>query len=256
MLNRFREWRNRRLIDKSPVGPDKWAAHTERLSALAHLDHVGREALRRLAVLFLHDKQLFGAHDARLTDEIRLPLAAYACLPILRLGLDWYRGWHSVIVYPDEFVPEREYVDEDGIVHYSRHPLAGEAWEQGPVLLSWDDVRSADRETAYNVVLHEMAHKLDMLNGGPNGQPPLHRAMNPVHWQAAFQAAYADLCERLETGAAETPLDPYAAESPGEFFAVASEAFFENPGRLFDQYPAVYNQLVQFYRQQTFQEAV
>jgi Mlc titration factor MtfA (ptsG expression regulator) len=142
--------------------------------------------------------------------------------------------------------------------------MAGEAWLGGPVILSYEDVAmAADEEmrvAGYNVVIHEFAHKLDMRSGDPNGFPPLHPEMSARRWKAAFTAAYEDFCGRVDSaddraeadgGAAldALPIDPYAATSAGEFFAVSSEAFFETPERLEPAYPEVYEQLRMFYRQ-------
>ena len=131
-------------------------------------------------------------------------------------------------------------------MHEFDDQVAGEAWEGGPVLLSWfDRPEAAD---GMNVVIHEFAHKLDMLNGPPDGLPPLHEGMKRQAWIDAFEPAYADFCARVDDGE-ETWIDPYAAEHPAEFFAVTSEVFFEAPDLLRHEYPAVYEQLRQFYRQ-------
>lgn len=116
------------------------------------------------------------------------------------------------------------------------------------MVLSWQDVQSCGWGEGNNVVIHEFAHKLDMQNGYANGRPPLHPGMSPDDWARAFQAAYDDLCDRLDHGV-HTPVDPYAAENPAEFFAVLSEFFFESPAVLYGDYPAVYGQLQRFYLQ-------
>src|SRR3954454_21239884 len=115
------------------------------------------ERLRELVTLFLHEKGVHGAAGMVVRDEVRLAVAVQACVPILNLGLDYYRGWVEVIVYPDEFVAEYEYVDEAGVAHRVEEPMTGESWERGPVILSWADV--AGRGETYNVVIHEFAHK-------------------------------------------------------------------------------------------------
>jgi Mlc titration factor MtfA (ptsG expression regulator) len=153
-----------------------------------------------------------------------------------------------VIVYPDEFVAEYEYVDEAGVAHRVEEPMTGESWERGPVILSWADAEEAGTGVAYNVVIHEFAHKLDMLNGAPNGFPPLHANMSRAEWSRAFTAAYQDFCIRVDEDRA-LEIDEYAAESPAEFFAVASEVFFESPETIQRLYPDVYAQLAGFYRQ-------
>jgi MtfA peptidase len=222
------------------------------------------EKLRAISERFLAEKKFQGTHELEVTEEMRVAIAAQACILVLELGEEWYEGWSDIIVYPAQFAPEREYEDEAGVVHVTRDAMAGEAWLGGPVILSYEDVAMAADENArvagYNVVIHEFAHKLDMRNGDPNGFPPLHRGMNAATWKEAFKSAYDDFCARVD--AAESlpkrraqaaldalPMDPYAAESAGEFFAVASEAFFETPELLAPAYPAVYEQLVLFYKQ-------
>jgi Mlc titration factor MtfA (ptsG expression regulator) len=129
-----------------------------------------------------------------------------------------------------------------------RQPLSGEAWAGGPLVLSWDDVLHSGSGQGYNVAIHEFAHKLDMKNGAVDGLPPLPVGMSVAEWAAVFNRAYADFCRRAD-GDEDTAIDPYAAESPAEFFAVLSEAFFEMPDVLHGDYPAVYEQLKRFYRQ-------
>jgi Mlc titration factor MtfA (ptsG expression regulator) len=225
-----------------------WRSTLARHAFTRALDADEQERLRELVVLFLHDKAIHGAAGMAVGDEVRLAVAVQACILILNLGLDAFRGWVEVIVYPDEFVAEYEYVDEAGVSHDVREPMTGESWQRGPVILSWADAEEAGRGKAYNVVIHEFAHKLDMLNGEANGFPPLHADMSRERWAAAFAEAYRDLCDRVDSGI-EVEIDEYAAESPAEFFAVMSEAFFESPAVVRDAYPEVYSQLAQFYRQ-------
>jgi MtfA peptidase len=179
---------------------------------------------------------------------MRLHVAVQACILILNLGIEFYRGWSEIIVYPAEFVPRHQYTDEIGVVHQGDEAYAGEAWLRGPVILSWANVAGTEYPDGVNVVIHEFAHKLDMLNGSANGYPPLHRGMSRQAWVEAFGAAYKDLCARVDRRE-DTVIDPYASESPAEFFAVLSEAFFELPDLVQEEYPRVYAQLSQFYRQ-------
>jgi Mlc titration factor MtfA (ptsG expression regulator) len=186
-----------------------------------------------------------------MTRDMELVIAAQACLLVLNLDLDYYGDWVEVIVYPDEFIVDHEYTDEDGIVHHVRAPLSGEAWEQGPVVLSWQDAEAADGGDGYNVVMHEFAHKIDMLNGAADGFPPLHADMDRERWTQIFSTAYADFEQQVERDE-DTLIDPYAAEDPAEFFAVLSEMFFERPDALQEVYPMVYAQLAAFYRQDPY----
>lgn len=227
---------------------EAWRAAVSALSVLRGLSEEEMERLRELATLFLNEKQLVAAGGFSVDEDTRIKITAQACLPILNLGLDCYAGWVSVIVYPGEFVPEHEFMDEAGVVHVIRDAMLGESWERGPVVLSGADAVRCCGHDGTNVVIHEFAHKLDMLNGAMNGFPPLHREMSSERWAQAFTAAFADFCAKAESGM-KTALDPYGAESPAEFFAVASEAFFETPHVLQREYPDVYRQLVEFYRQ-------
>lgn len=205
--------------------------------------------LRALVERFLAEKEFVGAAGLEVSPDMALWVAAQACLPVLRLGMSSYAGWVSVILYPGEFVPEREFMDEAGVVHRWREPMMGEAWQRGPLVLSWDDARRTGEGDGVNVVIHECAHKLDMLNGGDaNGFPPLHAGMSATEWSEVFGQSHEHFV-RLAEGGVHTEIDPYAAESPGEFFAVMSEAFFEIPHVLAKRYPAVYEQLQRFYLQ-------
>ena len=234
------EWRRRRVLAKHRIDDTLWQRATRPLTFLPRTPK-----LRELALLFLAEKDFVGAHDLEVTDVMRLSIAAQACLPILELGLDWYAGWHGVVVYPGDFRVRRREIDEDGVVHEWEDDLAGEAMPGGPVVLSWDALA---HDPAINVVIHEFAHKLDMLNGEADGVPPLHAGMDRRAWLAVFEAAYEGFCDALERGK-DTWLDPYAAEHPSEFFAVISEAFFREAQETKRRYPDVYEQLARFYRQ-------
>jgi Mlc titration factor MtfA (ptsG expression regulator) len=226
------------------------AAWAETL-ALPVFDGLDADEIVRLETLarqLIADKAFNGAAGHTVDNAMATRVAAFAALPVLNLGYDWYRGWNEIIVYPAEFVPEREVMDDYGVVHRLRQPLSGEAWEGGPMVLSWDDVRHSGGGQGYNVVIHEFAHKLDMKNGAVDGLPPLPAGMAVKEWAAVFNRAYDDFCRRVD-GGEETAIDPYASETPAEFFAVLSEAFFEMPDILHADYPAVYQQLERFYRQ-------
>ncbi len=243
-------WWRKRILNRAraQVDPEIWPALWRDLPLLAGLDTGEASTLRDLALFFLRNKTIEETADIRLNQRMRLLIALQACLPILHLGLDWYEGWYAVIVYPGEFVPKREWIDDDGVVWSSAEPMSGEAWEQGPIILSWADVEAGRERDGYNVVIHELAHKLDMRDGAANGCPPLRRSMSHSAWAEAFGHAYRDLSRRVDAGE-DTTIDPYATTSPAELFAVCSEAFFELPHLLAAEYPAVYEQLRDFYRQ-------
>jgi Mlc titration factor MtfA (ptsG expression regulator) len=256
--------RGRRTPPAVPIAEDLWRRSTAPWLFMRGVGEADSARLRALCERFLALKRFAGTHDLEVTLPMRVEIAAQACILVLELGIEWYEGWSDVILYPSQFMPEREVQDEAGVVHLTRDPMAGEAWLGGPVILSYEDVALAGDErlrvAGYNVVIHEFAHKLDMRNGDANGFPPLHRGMDARAWKRAFGEAYEDFVRRVE--AAERlpkrraqaaldalPIDPYAADSAGEFFAVASEAFFETPELLAPAYPAVYEQLRLFYRQ-------
>lgn len=251
MLEFFQNWRRQRRLKRACIPEPEWQATVARLPVLAGLNRAELERLRELATLFLDEKTLEPAGGLELTPEMGPLIAAQACLLILNLGLDYYRGWRSLILYPEGFLARHEYTDANGLVHSGHRPLIGEAWQRGPVILSWADLVAMREEPGPNVAIHELAHKLDMLTGAANGMPPLHSGMKIEDWSRAFTAAYADFSRQADRGQ-PTALDPYAAESPAEFFAVISETFFETPEVVVDHYPAVYPQLRAFYRQDPF----
>lgn len=238
--------------EPQPIDPGLWESATQPYLFMRGMPPGDDERLRNLAAGFLARKHFSGTHGLELTPFMRVQVAAQACILVLELGLELFDGWSEIIVYPGQFAPEREVVDEAGVVHLVNDPMAGEAWLGGPVILSYEDVAmtssEAERVAGYNVVIHEFAHKLDMLNGRADGFPPLHAGMSSAAWSHAFSSAYEDFCARVDA-AEDTAIDPYAAENPAEFFAVLSEVFFELPQVLQQEYPAIYRQLSAFYRQ-------
>lgn len=245
MFESLRRWLGRKE-ERPTVAPEMWDKVEAPLVCLAHLAEPDRRRLRELAVDFLAEKQFHGANGFELSDEIMLSIALQACLPILELGLAAYRGWVGVVVYPGDFVVPRHVTDEDGVVHEYDDTVLGEAWEGGPVLLSWFD--DPDEAGGANVVIHEFAHKLDMMNGAVDGLPPLPGDLSRQDWAEGMEAAFDALCRQLDRGL-PTFLDPYASQDPAEFFAVASEAFFQEPAGLLAAHPRVYRLLARFYRQ-------
>jgi Mlc titration factor MtfA (ptsG expression regulator) len=238
------DWKRRRILDRHRMDEALWRRATRGLAFLPE-----SEKLKELCLLFLAEKEFAGAHELRVTAEMRVAIAAQACLPVLELGLDWYKGWHGVVVYPGDFRVRRSETDEAGVVHEWDDALAGEAMPGGPVVISWD---AAQNDPAMNVVIHEFAHKLDMVNGAADGMPPLHAGMDRAAWHRAFKEAYDGFCDAVDRGR-DTWLDPYAAEHESEFFAVVSEAFFTDALETQRRYPDVYDQLKRFYRQDPLQ---
>lgn len=244
----FQQFRRNKILRENLLAEPLWLQALDNHPIFSGLtqDEAGR--LRELATLFMHEKIFEAAGGLALTEIMRVSIAVQACLPILNLGIDWYDGWRTVIVYPGEFIRRRGQFDHIGVMHEWDEVISGESWRLGPVILSWCDVEASGRRQGYNVVIHEMVHKLDLLNGEVDGFPCLHRGMSARVWNQVFTAAFDRLNARLDrTG--QAPVDAYAAESPGEFFAVLSEYFFELPAVVRTEYPAVYEQLCAFYRQ-------
>lgn len=252
MLGWLTRWRRQRVLQRQPLDAVLWQ---QTLASLPLLDGLGTDEQRELeylATLFLHDKSFEPVQGLLLTDADRYWIAAQACLPILGLGLEWYDDWRGIVIYPYDFVGGHAEIDDAGVIHEHDMLQTGESWQHGPVILSLPEVRNSGHCDGNNVVIHELAHKLDMLNGDANGYPPLHRNMSSETWSRVFQAAYDDLGERVDSHI-RVRIDAYATESPAECFAVFSEYFFSLPGLLQAEYPQVYEQLVLFYRQQPLQ---
>jgi Mlc titration factor MtfA (ptsG expression regulator) len=248
MFQRLNEWWQERIVRRSPITQAEWNDAFQQLPLLQRLDEQEKARLKRLAILFLYYKTLEGAGELEVTTSMELAISLQACLPILNLGLHWYDGWIAVILYPGAFSRESRVVDEYGVEHIGRTNLSGESWHRGPVVLSWDDALHHGGVDGRNVVIHEFAHKLDMRNGSANGFPPLHKGMSAPQWAEMFTKAYADLELRIEQHN-PIPINHYASTSPGEFFAVFTELFFEKPETIREYYPDIYDLLVQFYHQ-------
>ncbi|WP_205954364.1 zinc-dependent peptidase [Pseudoxanthomonas winnipegensis] len=224
-----------------------WQQASAGLPWVCGLQPSQRETLRALAARFLHQKTITALGDLELDEHARVQLAALCCLPLLEFGIGGLRGWSQLIVYPEAFRVQRSHVDAAGVLHEWEDELAGESWDSGPLILSWADVQAdiEDPAAGYCVAVHEMAHKLDGLNGVLDGSPPL-----PGGWQRAwakdFQQHYDALCLRVDAGK-RTRIDGYAAESPEEFFAVVSEYHFSAPQVLREAMPEVAEHLVRLY---------
>ena len=242
-----------------PVIPEAlWQQTLARYPFLLRQGTQSADALKDLAQQFLAQKEFHGAAGLEVSDEMALAIAAQACLPLLgitapRQGLAWYRDFVGIVLYPGAMRARREMQDEIGVVHSYDEELTGEAMHEGPVTLSWQDVREAGATAAdgYNVVIHEFVHKIDLCDGAADGCPPLasgfmgssSAAQALGSWRSCLQAAFQDFNDRLSMaerfGGAPVWLDPYGASAPDEFFAVASEAYFVNPQRFASEFPTL-----------------
>ena len=247
MVEAFAARQARRKAIPEPL----WQLTLTRHSFLQRLPPRDQIRLRQLVSNFLDSKEFSGGQGLVVTDEMAVAIAAQACLPILNLGLPAYRRFVGIVVHPDEVAARRRYEDENGLVHEWTEVLAGEAMEGGPVMLSWHDVTlgaTTQAEANYNVVIHEFAHVLDMLDGVADGVPPLPDMAARVHWHEVLMQNLDELQLALAHGE-ETWLDPYAATGPEELFAVASEAFFVAAPDMKKAHPQLYQLMVGFYRQ-------
>lgn len=207
-----------------------------------------REQLRALAARFMQRKK-FHPIELELAATQRLLIAMQACIPILRFGFRSLRGWQGIVVYPGEFKVRHQHHDAaTGVITEGEQILSGEAWHLGPLVLSWAAVEQdlLHPWDGYNVVAHEIAHKLDMLDGPPDGVPPLPRNIRWKYWIANFQRAYDQLVRDLDHGQ-DTLIDAYAATDPGEYFAVVSELHFSDPRRLEHAEPTIAALLRDYY---------
>ncbi|QWT18769.1 zinc-dependent peptidase [Bacillus sp. NP157] len=232
-----------------PIDDQAWKQAVARVPLARSLDAPRLHYLRQLAALFLHTKRFHALNGAELDDFWKLAIAMQASLPALPRGPKAFKGWTNVLIYPGEFNVRRSHYDaHSGVVTESDDTLIGEAWDRGPMVLSLADVR-LDLEApwdGYNVVVHEMAHKLDMLAGPASGVPPMLPGMNRREWIETMQAAFDRLVKNVDRGR-ETAIDPYGAEAPEEFFAVTSEMHFSQPARLKQAEPKVAKLLGDFY---------
>jgi len=208
-----------------------------------------RTQLQRLVKQFLHQKTFVGCAGLEVTEEMRVTIAAQACMLLLNRSSRVYPGLHAVLVYPGAFLVPRREQDEAGVVTETRQDLLGESWGDGRVVLSWEHVRRADvaAEGPHNVVLHEFAHQLDSESGNNNGAPFLGSAERYRSWSETLSRDFA-LLRRDAVWGQRDVLDPYGATNPAEFFAVATESFFEQPHELAARHPELYAEFESYYR--------
>lgn len=242
-------WRLRRALSR-PLDPASLATLERNVAQYRGMDAGRRARLERLVRRFLYEKTFVGCAGLEVTDEMRVTIAGQACLLLLGTRGDAvYPTLHSVLVYPGVFLVPRRQVDEAGVVTEERQDLLGESWGDGRVILSWDHVQRADNEEppSHNVVLHEFAHQLDSESGSTNGAPYLGSPERYRSWSEVLSRDFAALRHDAWFGR-QGVLDHYGATNPAEFFAVATEAFFEQPHRLAERHPALYEEFLKYYR--------
>ncbi len=249
MFGLFRKRRRERL--RAAPFPAEWLEILERdVPYYARLDEADRAELRGHIQVFLAEKHFEGCGGLTLTDEIRVMIAAQACLLLLHRDTDYYRRLITILVYPSAYIARAIEPIGGGVVLEGEVCRLGEAWKDGVVVLSWDDVRcgAADIHDGHNVVLHEFAHQLDVEDGSADGAPILEHRSRYVAWARVLGAEYEQLRRDAQRGRTSV-LDDYGATNPAEFFAVATECFFEKPIPMKQKHPELYEQLKGYYRQ-------
>lgn len=208
--------------------------------------------LKKHMQVFIAEKDFIGCGGLQVTDEMRVVIAAQACLLVLNRGTGYFDAVRQILVYPAAFVVQRTVTDGAGLQQEHRQALSGESWSQGQVILSWQDALegAAIPDDGRNVVIHEFAHQLDQENGAAQGAPPPapgDRQHSAQRWSQVFHAAYAQLQSEVHRGH-HGLLSHYGAQNPAEFFAVVSEVFFEQAQALAREYPALYQELRGYYK--------
>lgn len=244
-------WRNRRRRQwlNEPF-PSTWEPHLTAIPFFQKLNGDDQKHLRNLVHVFIREKNWEGCGGLELNNQIKVVIAAQACLLILRLDHDYYHNVNSILVYPSAFYNNMPSAGPGGVVGTSNTPHAGEAWLGGEVILAWDSAFAGGRnpEDGHNTVIHEFAHKLDMLDGSADGAPPLGDREQQKRWAEVLSEHFAHLRQATAAGR-RTLIDSYGTTNAAEFFAVASEVFFEKGAQLQRIRPDLYDCLCQFYGQ-------
>ncbi len=243
--------RRRKRIREQPF-PEKWEAILKQeIWQTGQIPEEFDERWRKLIQVFVAEKNFEGCNGLKLSEKMKVIVAAYACLLVVGLPEDeYFNNVLSILIYPKSFVGKETQVLGSGVVLESQQARIGEAWYRGPVVLSWSDIselRYRD-DPGRNVVLHEFAHQLDMLNGrSVDGTPPLHSQELWNRWSGVVQEGYEELLSASRAGE-PTFLDTYGATNRAEFFAVATEAFFEDAFEFRMHHPELYEVFTDYYR--------
>ena len=255
----------RQRLGNTPFPPAWRKLLRQQFPLYNHLPPPLQHRLQAMVQVFVAEKPIIGCQGLTVTDEMRVLIAAQACVPVLALHgrserLNPFPELRHVLLYPAPFVVDAKHHHPGGVVSEGREVRLGESWQEGVVVLSWPDVQAGAHSgqwgtghgagsahvEGHNVVIHEFAHQLDQETGPANGAPALRPGQSPQTWAQVFQREYEDLRWLADAGE-PTLIDPYGASAPEEFFAVVSEAFFMTPRELHAQHPVLYGQLQQFY---------
>ncbi len=243
---RFRDYRRKQLM--SQPFPPKWVGILNRNVALyRHLPDPLKKELQGHIQVFLGEKTFEGCEGLRLTDEIKVTIAAQACILLLNRKPTYYPTLYTILVYPGAYVAKQTTIV--GMMHVEEESVrAGESWTRGEVVLAWDEVRqeAIDLTRGHNVVLHEFAHQLDQEDGRADGAPVLGRSSSYVTWARVLSGEFEELRRKALLGRKDI-MDAYGATNPAEFFAVATETFFERPKQMKFKHPELYEELKNYY---------
>ncbi|MDP3821101.1 MAG: zinc-dependent peptidase [Burkholderiales bacterium] len=244
----FAEWRRQR-IRRQPFPPEWRQILRQRWPYFHTMPADLQLQLKKHVQVFLAEKAFIGCNGLVVTDEMRVTIAAQACLLLLNRRGAGFANLRQILVYPGAFVVRKLHADGSGVLQEQRRALAGESWSQGQVILSWEDTLEGAQlpDDGHNVVIHEFAHQLDQENGPANGAPHLRGRGRRARWARVMSAEFAVLQQRAASGQPSL-LSDYGATDPAEFFAVASEVFFEQPQRLAAEHAALYRELSGLYR--------
>jgi Mlc titration factor MtfA (ptsG expression regulator) len=249
MFSFFKKRRRQRL--RTQPFPSVWLTIIERnVRIYDRLPQADQQELQGHIQVFLAEKLFEGCGGLELTDEIKVTIAAQACLLLLHRETDYYPRLITILVYPHAYLAKHVEPIGGGVVLEGETARLGEAWIAGVVVLSWDDVRqgASDLHDVHNVVLHEFAHQLDQQDGSADGAPILEHRSQYVTWARVLSDEYDQLRRDTEQGRTDV-IDAYGATNPAEFFAVATECFFEKPIQLRRKHPQLYEELKTYYRQ-------
>lgn len=245
----IKQWKRNRIL-RQPF-PPAWLEIIEKNVAYYHrLPEADRQELRQHIQIFAAEKNFEGCGGLRMTDEIRITISAQACILLLHRHAGYYPGLYSILVYPSAFIAKSYQELAPGYYVEFDQPHLGESWKRGALILAWDSVRAgaADIHDGHNVVFHEFAHQLDTEDGRADGAPRLERRSRYIAWARVLGREYQQLIDDIRQNHA-TILDRYGATNPAEFFAVATECFFEKPGELKRSHPELYEELKLYYQQ-------
>ena len=248
LLTGLQRWRLRRALARG-LPAASVAMLSQNIPVYARMPAEVQSQMRHLVVQFLHQKKFVGCAGLELNDEMRITIAGQACLLLLNRPTRVYPALDTILVYPTAFVAEHTDIGPGGIVTRTEAQLLGESWGDGRVILAWDHVRrgAADWSDGENVVLHEFAHQLDSESGWANGAPFLGSAASYRSWAAALSRDFAAL-RRDADDRRQSVFDHYGASDPAEFFAVATETFFDKPHQMAEHHAALYEQFEKYYR--------